>query len=172
MKLRLSHLLILTLFVLGGCISPPDYPDEPEIEFLSLSRTQVGQQLDTLRVEFRFQDGDGDLGFESYDSSTCNPCDTSCLEHPTQSIYLFDNRTGCLVGFNTPYIPPKGSSDAISGKVSLVIPPICCIPENGFACAPSTTEPFDTVIYSIQMRDRAGHLSNRIDLPPVVISCN
>lgn len=169
MKLQLSSLLLMCM--LSSCLSPPSYPIEPQIEFVSISKTTV-EQLDSLRVVFSFTDGDGDLGFAAYDSSDCNKCSDSCLTHPSLSIFIFDNRTGCLSPFNVPYIPPKGSSDAISGKVDVVISSVCCILPNGFACIPSSQYPLDTVRYSIQMKDRAGHLSNKIELPPVKINCN
>lgn len=168
-KLRIYHLC--SLLLLAGCISPPSYPVEPEIKFLSLSRTVINQQ-DSVRVKFEFKDGDGDLGFQSTDTGDCNLCDTTCLQHPTFSLFLFDNRTSCLTPYNIPYIPPKGSSDAISGKVDFVVSLICCIPPNNFPCIPSPDYPQDTVRYSIQLKDRAGHLSNKLELPPILIHCN
>lgn len=169
MKLSLSSLLGISI-LLHGCISPPSYPIEPQISFLSISKT-TAVQLDSLRVEFSFTDGDGDLGFEPYSPSDCDLCSDSCLTEETLSIFVFDNRSECLTPFNVPSIPPKGSSDAISGKINMVIYPVCCI-VNGFACIPSSEQPTDTVIFSIQLKDRAGNLSNIIDLPPVIVSCS
>ncbi len=163
--------LFFSLFA-GGCINPPQYPPEPEIKFLSLSRNII-DQLDSVRVEFSFTDGDGDLGFRNADTTDCNFCDTTdCLEHPTFSLFLYDNRTGCFSPYDIPFIPPKGSSDAISGRVNFVLSSICCVPPDNFPCIPNPEYPFDTVYYSIRIKDRAGNLSNLIDMPPLVIRCN
>jgi hypothetical protein len=172
MKLRLSF--FLPLLLLAGCIPPPDYPIEPEIEFISVSKTVLnynGIFGDSLRVVFGFKDGDGDIGFEPYDSTDCNRCSDSCLTHPSLSIFVYDNRTNCLSPFHVPYVPPKGSSDAISGKVDMVISTCCII--DGFVCPPNVPSGVtDTVQYTIQIKDRAGHLSNKIELPPIVINCS
>lgn len=62
---------LLYNFVLGGilflnsCISPPEYPDTPHIEFKAIERCasiEAGFKKDSLIIVTRFEDGDGDLG--------------------------------------------------------------------------------------------------------------
>jgi hypothetical protein len=63
-------LLALGTAGLGSCISPPDYPDTPVIEFRSLRKVHVPGtvvpprrvSVDTLIFEINVRDGDGDLG--------------------------------------------------------------------------------------------------------------
>lgn len=153
------------------CVSPPEYRIEPEIKFLSLSRNIVNQ-LDSVSVEFGFADGDGDLGVEDPDSVGCNPCYIDSCLHTDWNLYLTDTRKGCMDPKMLPYIPPKGSSDAISGKVNFVINSICCLYPDNTGCIPNINIPLDTVIYLVQIKDRAGHLSNVLELPPIIIRCN
>lgn len=169
MKLRLYHLSALLIF--AGCISPPTYPVEPEIKFLSLSRNLVSQ-LDSVRVEFTFTDGDGDIGKINPDSAGCNTCILDSCLHTDWSLFLTDTRKGCMELFMVPYIPPKGSSDVISGKFNIVISGICCFYPDNTGCVPNSNYPRDTVVYAVQIKDRAGHLSNKLELPPIIVQCN
>jgi len=169
MKSRLHYFLALLLA--SGCLNPPIYLIEPQIEFLSLSRNTVNQ-LDSVRVEFSFTDGDGDLGKENPDSTDCNSCVFDSCYSTDWNLYLTDLRKGCFDRFMIPYIPSKGSSDAISGKFNLVISGICCLYSDNTGCVPNANVSLDTVLYSIQIKDRAGHLSNILDLPPVIVRCN
>ena len=172
LKLKDSAIFVLCYFLMNSCVSPPSYDIVPEIAFLSLSRDLIDQR-DSIRIEFTFTDGDGDLGFENPDSITCTGCDSSCYEDSKYNFYVADSRTGCLYQFRgIPYIPTKGSSDDISGKVDFLIVNIICIPPDGRVCSPCPEYPYDTVIYTIQIKDVAGHFSNKIELPPVVIRCN
>ncbi len=165
---------------IAACSSPPDYPIEPEIKFLSLSTDTVlqtppsGESGGTVRVILEFTDGDGDIGYEGVNTDSCILCDPElgCLQNKTFNLFVFDHRLpNCLSPYQVPYIPQRGSSDAISGTIDLEIFPVCCISKDGFPCL-SNVGTFDTVYYSIQIKDRAGHQSNRLELPPIIIECN
>lgn len=54
-------ILILSVCLLAGCFRPPEFPDEPEIEFEDIV-FKPGAEVDTLLLSINFQDGDGDLG--------------------------------------------------------------------------------------------------------------
>ena len=52
---------------LVGCLTPPDYPDEPSIEFKAFdvirnARPRPFTPVDTLKITVSFKDGNGDLG--------------------------------------------------------------------------------------------------------------
>ncbi len=165
--------LITVIGVLSGCVDPPDYPETPEIEFANLSRTNISQR-DSLTISFTFKDGDGDIGFKNLDTiSDFNPCDTNLTENETLNLFMVDNRTGCFEVFNTPFLPRKGSYKAISGTVRVTLggATTCCKPPDGVPCQPTSDYPVDTVKYTIQLKDRAGHLSNEIETPPIFIEC-
>ncbi len=57
---------------MGSCFDPPEYPNEPQIEFNNLIFKEVGgvAEADSLILFIDFRDGDGDLGL--------NPNETGC----------------------------------------------------------------------------------------------
>lgn len=161
--------LLLGLAGFQACVDPPSYPDVPAIEFVSLSDDTITQITDSIYVTFSFTDGDGDLGFENFSADACDLCDSSCYSHPTYSIFILDSRKGvnngdtiaCLTPYDLPFIPTKGSSNAISGEITVKI--------TGVFCFPFRT--MDTLSYNIMLRDRAGHFSNPIQTPYFYLNC-
>jgi hypothetical protein len=173
MKQLLSG-LVLSAFVaniLIYCVKPPDYPVEPVITFQSVSPTMTLQQpffksSDTVYTDltFTFTDGDGDLGFADGNDTSLIITDTRLPNIP-------------LI-YRLPEVPAEGSGNGISGVVLVRVPVSCCIPDpvDGIplpAC--DTLSPSmqlrDTIIYSIQIKDRAGNLSNVIKSTPVTLIC-
>lgn len=161
---------ILSTVFLSSCVSPPSYPLEPEIEFVSFTRDTINQ-LDTFGIRISFTDGDGDLGFEEFNPENCDPCDSSCFQHPTATLLLIDSRTNCLSTFNLPYIPEKGNSRSISGEVYFIPNTVCCLPPSGFPCTPDPDYPMDSIVYKVILKDRSGNYSNELALPAVYINC-
>ncbi|MCS6935599.1 MAG: hypothetical protein NZM35_10690 [Chitinophagales bacterium] len=163
-----KELLVGVLFcAVWGCVKPPDYPIEPIITFKSLSATKVNSgQVDT--IVFTFTDGDGDIGVNPGPGDTCDVCsykrgDSSCFFMKGYNVFLIDSRDTCVSYYATANIEPKGKFDDLSGEV-MVLRTI-----NSQKCfAPPCSIP-DTVIYTILMRDKAGHFSNRIKTPPIYI---
>lgn len=159
-------LLFAALAVFQFCVKPPDYPDEPVIAFLSLSKNVQKQDAldknDTLYVTISFTDGDGDLGFEDRGGD----------------ISLIDTRDNSRDTSSLPLVDQQGAGNGISGEISIAVLPTCCVPPpiNGIPlppCDPSVAPDFlrDTVVYQMQIRDRAGHLSNIVTLPPITLIC-
>lgn len=158
-KKLLLGILIIAAFV--TCISPPDYPIEPKIEFLGLSKNTMRQGVlgieDSLFLTFSFTDGDGDLGNLGQAKDSVN-------------IFLTDKRTNQpSERFRIPYVPEQGAGNGISGDMRLLLFTTCCnvLPP----CETSTTKPIDTLIYEIYIKDRAGHESNKILTAPIYLQC-
>ncbi len=161
-----NALFFLTVLLLGAaaCVQPPNYPDEPEIEYVGVNKSTIEQGSpsalsDTLVVTFSFTDGDGDIGD---DDST--------------NVFLFDSRNGTLAEpLKLEPIPNQGTGNGISGEISVKIPNkpsrLCCIIGNT-ACISDPDQPVDTFSFTIQLRDRAGHLSNKIQTEPITLLCN
>ena len=153
--------IVLTAF--AACVSPPDYPIEPNITFLSLSKNTMRQgQLgneDSLFVTFSFTDGDGDLG------------NSGQAGKDSINIFLTDKRTNTPAEerFRLPLVPEQGAGNGISGEITLLLFTTCCnvLPP----CEPSTTKPIDTLVYEIYIKDRAGHSSNKIQTSPIYLQC-
>lgn len=153
--------LILTF---QACVNPPDFPDAPEIEFLSISppayfQKIAGNPVDTIEIKFSFTDGDGDIGFE---------------DNVDPDIFIYDNRDTFRRQFSFPVIPDEGSGNGIRGEATiLIVDQVCCIYPDGFRpCERYDRFPTDTISFSIEVKDRAGNLSNRIVTDPITLICN
>ncbi len=165
---RLAAFLLL-LCLLVGCADAPEYPNEPVIKFESLSKSTLYQSggptalpADSLVVRFSFTDGDGNISQLDGDM--------------TNDIFFYDSR---LPAFSEPLrfplIDQEGTGNGISGIVSVTLinkPSVgpCCI-RNGRACVQEASFPVDTFSYEIEIRDRAGNISNRIRTDPISLLC-
>lgn len=158
--------MLTTLLLLQFCVKPPNYPDTPGIEFVSLSKNVLRQtQLggDTVMVMFNFTDGNGDLGSQNNEPN----------------IFIEDGRdTFGKAPFAIPYIEPQGAGNGISGMITIALPTTCCIyPDiNGIKFPPCDTsknapQQLDTVFYRIYIKDRAGNVSNTITTDPITLIC-
>ena len=93
-----------------ACSEAPEYPVEPQIEFIGLNQDSIEQSrdasipLDTIEIRFSFTDGDGDLG--SADSI---------------NIYLEDSRDGTLQLFKISPIPKLGAGKGLSGEIKILL---------------------------------------------------
>ena len=148
-----------------ACTQPPDYPDEPVITFKSMTKNTlvqgslIGPTSDSLLMTISFTDGDGDLGEESSQI------------RPLSNIYLIDQRINdTLLPQTIPFIPVQGAGNGISGDISFVVYPSCCI-YLGQACEVFEEYPVDTLRYSILIQDRAGNFSNMIESDPIFLLC-
>ena len=149
-----------------GCVSPPDYADEPMIVYESMSKTILAafngpdSRQDSIVIQFSFTDGDGDISFA--DSTDIFIKDSRFPDLPPTVLGAF------------PEIPADGTGNGISGDVFFTIinsgQQICCI-ANGRFCAQFEDIPFDTLSYEIYIRDRAGNISNTIQTEQIQIAC-
>lgn len=157
----LYYPLIGILLLILSCSKPPDYPDEPIITYERVSVNTLPQD-DLLQYSFRltlsFTDGDGDLGDENNFAN----------------VRVWDSRIGIELDTNTlsiPFIPVQGAGNGISGEMHLLLYSACCIFE-GRNCEPFPELPVDTLTYLIEIEDRAGNVSNRIESEPIFLTCD
>lgn len=61
-------LIIVAIFSLVGCNNKPHYPNIPKIEFVEAKKTSLGGGIDSIYIKLKFQDGDGNLGLNDFDS--------------------------------------------------------------------------------------------------------
>jgi hypothetical protein len=163
---NISWLALLSGLLIAGCSQPPDYPNEPVIEYLRMNKSAIAQgnqnaQPDTLKITFGFTDGDGNLSSES----------------DSMDVFLTDSRDGFETTFKLPLLPTQGVGNGISGEITVKIPntpfQICCTYPNGApACLPNNQFPTDEFYFTIQLRDRAGNMSNTIRTAPITVLCN
>jgi len=149
---------VLFITLLGGLLSAcgpelPEYPPEPAITFV-----RFAQPGDSLQVTVHFTDGDGDLGVPE--------------ENPTPNMYFYfyhRNPAGQWVPtegpdplavdtFIYPYrVPelPTSQKKVMEGEITVTM-------EKMFL-------PHDTLRMDIRLYDRAGHPSNKITTPELIL---
>lgn len=172
--LPISGVLFTVLLLMQCAKKPPTYPVEPFIEFSKASAERV-QEYDTVRFTLNFTDGDADLGPESSSKPTyqSQPCDlysdTSYFKDNHWSLILLDHRDSCLEAKSLPYVEAKGKYASISGEIEFTTSALTCKVRN---CSPAPGCPDDTLVYTVFIKDRAGHLSNGAVTKPIIINCN
>jgi hypothetical protein len=147
--------------MLLSCADAPNYPPAAVIEYLGVNKLQVLQEplgLDTLEIYFSFTDGDGDLSIED-----------------STDIFLVDSRVPTIVSqYKIPTIAEDGINNGIRGEITVRIKNvnrgICCI-ESQSPCIGTPASPVESFSYEIQIRDRAGNLSNKINTEIIDIIC-
>ncbi|MBK9734175.1 MAG: hypothetical protein IPO92_04105 [Saprospiraceae bacterium] len=154
---------ILGMFL--SCIKPPDYSNTPVLEFRSLSKTIMNQGVfgeDSVELVLFFTDGDGDFGSEAQSN--------------VKNIFIKDNRTNeTFREYKAPFIPTQGSTNGISGTISIRIYSTCCIfPEASgiFPCTQTDDFPFNDLTLDIYIKDRAGNQSNTVTTSVIKLNCS
>lgn len=164
--------VLISMTCIIACIQPPDYPDEPIIEFVGLNQNTIAQGSsnteDTLVITFAFTDGDGNIGNDSKDTTEDG--------RPFFNVFKVDSRDGTESTNRIPIIPEQGTGNGISGEVSISFPnsEFCCIFDDRTTCRPALASeaPTDTFTYTIHIVDRDGNVSNEIETAPIILLCN
>ena len=157
--MRLKLLILFTpLFLallMSSCHKPEKYPVEPKIEFVSLEAITEADNAMDVRLTFKFQDGDGDIGLD--ESDTRPPFDTSSVYYYNCFITYFEKQNGTFVEVELPSTLnmriPRLSDDvpeSIAGELYIDL----------FANNPLS--PYDTIRYELYVVDRALNHSNTI----------
>ncbi len=146
---HLACLLVLIALTLYSCQNEAEPPFSiiPEISLVDISHDTIVEYTETLVLTIEYKDGDGDIGFEDPDQN---------------AIFVRDARLEDYDGFYIGPVAPIGSNVPIQGKVDIEFPSI-------FLFGNRDSE---TTRFYIRLIDRAGHESNTIETPAVVIKRN
>ncbi len=117
----------------------------PEIEFLSISATEVVEFDNDVSITFGYKDGDGDIGYQDPD---------------TYSLRLKDSRLEEFDWYHIPPLTPDLQALQIEGQFTIYLHPLFLL-GNGAQ---------ETATMTIQVQDRAGNWSNQIISPEVLIN--
>jgi hypothetical protein len=158
-----ASLTIIALTIALGCVKPPEYPIEPLIQYLSLSKDTMNRgdgSSDSIQVTLTFTDGDGDIG-------------TADLE---KNLFYTDDRDGFIQPYQIPFVPEQGASNGIKGEIRFSLLNSCCdFPDSLFSFEPCKDEfpsfRYDEINFTVYIVDRKGHKSNEVQLPPVYVKC-
>ncbi len=179
MKRRFPAIIVIlmTAWWLNGCVDAPDFNAVPEISNVRLEMSgAVVSKNDSVVIAFDFSDGDGDIGHLPQDSVTdlflmnaqifkldsLGGADTTCID-TTVSEFLI------------PYVPMIGGVPDITGTIRVQLLPTTFL---GY-CSVSEQRPdlivdgpLNALEFSLWIMDRGGRLSNRVEVPPIPISCD
>lgn len=165
-------LIFLVLVVLQwGCKLSSFFPTVPKIEYVGVSKSQVENLKDSLTLFFRFEDAEGDLGGANSPNTDCDLTDVldtsanSCYKNVNWNLFVVDTRNQdgfkpFMVPIPTLALIPKNEQEPLSGIISVQIFAPGCKPLEKVR---------DTVVYSIQIKDQAGNMSNKIQTAPIII---
>ncbi|MFD2784774.1 hypothetical protein [Hymenobacter rubripertinctus] len=180
--LRLAVLLAFTSLGAVSCISPPDYPDTPQIEFRSITQEikldALQQEYNNVGVSINYKDGDGNLGMnkEEVDAGKNDPLNPNsynfiCIMQVLNSNNTFTDFTAtpALPGYSGqfPYLPPAEQGDRkapLRGDITLDIPITTPI------ITPFQTVPKGSVVrFKVKIKDRTLNESNEIVTSPITL---
>lgn len=155
--------LIAAAVLLGGCLEPASYPDEPVISFKSLTPNGTAA---VLKVDFT--DGDGNIGLDQ-DDTTGVFCPDTCQFHYNLFLEYYELQDGewTLIEldpeagqipfyYRVPNIQPSGQNPALNGEISIDMPSYYLFSD------------YDTLRFEIQLFDRDLNGSN-IETTPIFI---
>ena len=157
---NLSIIFLSAVLGILSCIQAPDYPIEPTLELVGLTKDTMNQDqfnTDSVIIVLNFTDGDGDIGSDN-----------------ELNVFVTDLRDGFVSDrFRIPPLNEQaGSNNGISGELRLTLYTTCCIYPNGAPpCEPSTQFPTNALSYEIYIEDQAGHKSNIVTTPEIILRC-
>lgn len=165
--IKIVIILIIPSIFLASCRQKEEYPIVPDLEFKSFLKLEHPDGYDTLGVMVvSYTDGDGDLGIYQYDTTSYNffvdyyVMNNGVLEPGT----IYNNQTGQFdtINFNNRFGPlaPEDYSGWIKGEIEDTIKPLF---------DPRSTKAYDTVQFRVHMIDRAGHSSDTVSTPLIIV---
>lgn len=135
--------LVLVVF-LAGCKKEEETPLNPTITFRSISDVEVTEFNNNIVIKFDYEDWQGDLGE---------------LDPDVYSLSVKDSRLAEPDWYHIPPMTPELQELHIKGTYSVEIPPLFLL-GNGSQ---------ETTTLTLQIRDRAGNISNQVSTPVVLI---
>jgi hypothetical protein len=141
-------ILIILGFVIaiGGCKKDDDETSTiPEIEFVSISHSQVVAFENFVEITFSYKDLDGDIGYQDPD---------------VYALRVKDDRLKSFDWYHIPPLTPENEPLQVEGQFSVELSPLFLL---GNGSQESTK-------FTLQVQDRAGNWSNQIITPVVLIN--
>lgn len=165
-----SAFLLFAAVAFSGCYKEPEFSATPQIEFESIGK-QVridqfsGANKDSVVIAVKFQDGDGDLGFNNEEISEAIP--NANYNYVVRS---FRKVRGSFVEFNNKEDEIPYSGFFFRLKNDDKIGPI----EGTLRYSIDFPHPFtpkrDSVQFQITLKDRAGNMSNTVETETIVLN--
>mgnify|MGYP000182739395 CR=1 FL=1 len=166
MKRNLYFLLSGLGILLWACDNDDQYPDQPQINYLSsniIDSTDVlGNELKVCRLRFEFTDGDGDIGLKEED--TLAPFNQGSIYYNNLWVDYFEWKDSVFVEreLEPPYdgriiyLTPDGQNKTLIGTITYDMD------ISGLDA--------DTFKLEVQLIDRALNESNLLVTPPILVN--
>ncbi|HOE03971.1 MAG TPA: hypothetical protein PLZ52_02045 [Bacteroidales bacterium] len=147
-----------------ACFHIESYPPEPQIElkYFTLTDSVDGLGNPVLNGELciSFVDGDGDIGYQATsDTAAADTLKTVFIKKYLKEDGVFKEvYLAVPLNFRVPYFESEGNNPTLKGEI--IVHDL------------NSNPPFagDTIKYSVYIKDRAGHKSNTIETPIMVLS--
>lgn len=166
--LMISRKYIVVVFIMVGimcsCKPRKHYPAEPSLEFVSLVKIDNGTGIDDEAVlTVHYTDGDGDLGYNNNEFT-----DTGRADYYNFFITYYEKQNDVWVApeelknnFNVRlprFLSCDNCNEAIDGNIEHILN------INNYYSE------YDTIRFTCYITDRAGHHSNTVTTPEVVVN--
>ncbi len=151
------------MLALPACMERKEFPVEPRIEFRSMEVF-----ADSLSLTISFTDGDGDIGLDAADNAP--PFDSGSPWHNNLFVEYHQLVAGewtqpallIPLHYRIPRLSPSGRDKALEGEVAVGMAwPVFPMPPGS---------PADTVRFTVQLADRALHLSNVVETGVLLVA--
>jgi hypothetical protein len=150
----IALIAVVTFSLFTACVKEKTFPPQPVIEF----KEYISHGLDSADCIISFKDGDGDVGILAGDTITPNDYVMKYLYKDVDGIYKpFDAIDTTAVmdtlfySYRVPNLTPDGQYKALDGEIKAKL-----------RAAPIYFPGHHDIKFEITLRDRAGHLSNRV----------
>ena len=158
----IASVFLLSVTLLSSCVKEKDFPVEPTITFLYYS----AYTNDSADCVIAFKDGDGDVGILDGDETTPNDYTLKYLYKDTDGTFKpFDSNTATpamdtlFYSYRVPNLTPEGQYKSLDGEIRAKL-----------RAAP-LYYPLHTIVkFEITLRDRAGHVSNRVMTSEITVT--
>ena len=160
MKLKLVILFAVSSLGILSCYKTPQYAITPSLTFNRYETKSTIYTLgDTGSLFLDFTDGDGDLGLiKGVDSSSV----ISYINTKSATDSFFQQSYYVI-----PAIPQKGTASSISGTIEMKFKDALFSAYEFYFISRGKT--IDTFSFKMKINDRAGHVSNEITTPPIIV---
>jgi len=161
-----SAVLLILLFI-SSCGKIEKLPPEPSIKFRSFevfdSTDILGNSVKGGRLNFYFEDGDGDLGLPAPENNTgqdsTNLFFTLFRINGGAPVQAADNDPLKPSRYRIPYMDRQGQNKILRGNISVTFLYLFYSPS-------------DTIKYEFFVKDRAEHSSNTASTCEIVLKAN
>lgn len=141
----------MPLLLLLGCDDSPVFPETPEIAFVSISPEQATQfTTDEISLTFRYQDGDGDLGYLG----------TEKINNlfVTDTRQFFASNPARTTGYAIPSLTPDTRKPSIQGEITITM------------LTPPWEPNEEPLVFELYIVDRSGNISNVVRTDPITVN--